>query len=537
MSFVTNTKTVMFRKGLFVIAALLCLFSCKRDKPAENGLQEGTLFPKKEMSLVLKGTFGSDEYAVFLEQSDGLCINGHLLPLEGKMADSLAFQLKLVGRKYWCCQGKKKVFRLSDVQVENHVLKGVAWWGWFKSAKFSFSKMKMPAFQFYDDRRYQDSLFEVNKISDIQYAQALGYWTEMEDETSVSERIFNLGKARKERLLDLDLDLYLPQNDTMQKRPLVMLAHGGAFYFGSKNDKSITRWCRHLASMGYVAASIDYRIGFLPTKAGIARAGYRAAQDAHAAMRFLVAHQKEYGIDTAMIFVGGCSAGAITALNLAYMTNDTRPEFTHKHHRQHDLGAIDTCGNDIRTSFTIKGIVDMWGAIPDTSMMHGHKEPVIAFHGDEDNVVPYGYDYPFRIAGAVKSMLVDKMYGSSCIVEHANQEGVPAQLVTFVGYKHAPHLDPNSKEVNDNFFLIQNKMSDFFYNIIEPEKPEIVEEGRRFRVTPKPTRVSWQVEGGVIVSKDADGVEVVWIRNAPQHRITVSAMMPNGTGFNKTITR
>ena len=179
----------------------------------------------------------------------------------------------------------------------------------------------------------------------------------------------------------------------------------------------------------------------------------------------------------------------------------------------------------------------MWGAIPDTSMMHGHKEPVIAFHGDEDNVVPYGYDYPFRIAGAVKSMLVDKMYGSSCIVEHANQEGVPAQLVTFVGYKHAPHLDPNSKEVNDNFFLIQNKMSDFFYNIIEPEKPEIVEEGRRFQVTPKPTRASWQVEGGVIVSKDAEGVEVVWIRNAPQHRITVSAMMPNGTGFNKTITR
>lgn len=58
-----------------------------------------------------------------------------------------------------------------------------------------------------------------------------------------------------------------------------------------------------------MTASIDYRIGFLPTMASIGRAGYRAVQDAHAATRCLVAHQEEYGIDTSMIFVGGASAG------------------------------------------------------------------------------------------------------------------------------------------------------------------------------------------------------------------------------------
>ena len=526
----------MFRKYSIVILALSFLFSCERNTPSV--IQDGLESSSKASPEVYIGSLGTKDYAVFMEGCDGKYVHGHVLPLKGLMADSVAFQVKTSGlfqKLYYL--GRRKTFRLSSVSVENDNVEGMARWGLFKSAEFRFSKMELPEFKLYEDRRYQDSLFAVGKIGDIKFAQALGYWTEMEDETSVSDRIFNLGKARKERLLDLDLDLYLPQNDTMQKRPLVMLAHGGAFYFGSKNDKSITRWCRHLASMGYVAASIDYRIGFLPTKAGIARAGYRAAQDAHAAMRFLVAHQKEYGIDTAMIFVGGCSAGAITALNLAYMTNDTRPEYSNKHHRQHDLGAIDTCGNDLRTNFTIKGIVDMWGAVSDTLMMDGHKEPIIAFHGDADNVVPYGYDYPFRAAGAVKSMLVDKMFGSSCIVEHAKHQGVPAQLITFVDYKHAPHINPDTKALNDNFYIIQNKMSDFLYNIIEPEKPEIMEDGRRYFVRPKPSKTSWQVEGGVIVSRDEESAEVVWIRNAPQRRITVSATMPNGTGCNKTITR
>lgn len=525
----------MRRCSIIVIVALLFLFSCKKNKP---GVQEEFLFPKMETPTVYIGTLGTNDYAVFVDQSDSVCVKGHLLPLDGKMADTVSFRMEAMGRNTVLRFPKKKrAFRLFDVVVENDVMRGIARWGMFKKAEFLFSKMEIPTFQFFDDRRYQDSLFAVEKVGDIPYAQAMGFWTELGDETSVTDKIFNMGKAVNERQLDLTLDLYVPQNDTMQKRPLVMMAHGGAFYFGSKDDTSITRWCRHLASMGYVTASIDYRIGFLPTKVSIGRAGYRAVQDAHAAMRFLVAHQEEYGIDTALIFVGGCSAGAITVLNLAYMTSDTRPEYTQDNIWHNDLGGIDTCGNDIRTDFTIKGIVDMWGAVLDTLLMHGHREPVIAFHGDADNVVPYGYDYPFGIAGAVKSLLVDKMYGSSCIVDRAVHSGCSAQMVTFPGYKHSPHVDPVTKDLNDNFFLIQNKMSDFFYNIVDPEKPEIVEEGRRYSVMPKPSQASWQVEGGVVVSTEDDAIEVVWIRNAPHHRITVSAAMPNGTGFNKTIIR
>ena len=313
-----------------------------------------------------------------------------------------------------------------------------------------------------------------------------------------------------------------------------MLVHGGAFYFGSKDDKSITQWCRHLASMGYVTASIDYRIGFLPTMTSIGRAGYRAVQDAHAAMRFLVSHQEEYGIDTSMLFVGGCSAGAITTLNLAFMTNETRPEYTRSSLLAPDLGDINTCGNDIRANFHIKGIIDMWGAISDTTFMRGHNIPILAFHGDADDIVPYDYDYPFGVAGVLKTMLVEKMYGSSCIVDRAIKSGNKAQLVTFSGYKHSPHVKPATKELNDNFFIIQNMMSDFFYDIVVPQKLEIEEENDHYFVRPYPLSTSWLVEGGVILKSEDNNVWVEWIGNAPKHSITASATLPKGIGMTTT---
>ena len=45
---------------------------------------------------------------------------------------------------------------------------------------------------------------------------------------------------------------------------------------------------------------------------------YRAHQDAHAAIRYIVDNSSTYKIDTNWIFVGGTSAGANTANNLVY---------------------------------------------------------------------------------------------------------------------------------------------------------------------------------------------------------------------------
>ena len=494
-------------------------------------------FPVIETPACFTSTIRDKDYLVFIEHSDSLHVTGHYMALEEASTDTLPFKLEAKGRNailYY--EGEKEVFRPRIKSMDSEHAEGYARLSLFGTARFSFNIFIAPIFHDFENKRYQDTLFTVEEIDDIPYANVMGFWSELADETAVSDKIFSMGNAIYESSLDLHLDVFRPKDDSLQKRPLVMLIHGGAFYFGSKDDKSITQWCRHLASMGYVAASIDYRIGFLPTKSSIGRAGYRAIQDAHAAMRFLVSHQEEYGIDTTMLLVGGASAGAITALNLAFMTNQTRPEYSHGSFLSPELGDIDTYGNAIKSNFRIKGIVDMWGAMPDTALIHDRNIPILAFHGDADDIVPYDYNYPFAIAGILKTMLVEKMYGSSCIVDRAIKLGYMAQLVTFSGYKHSPHVDPATKELNENFFTIQDIMSDFFYNIIVPQPPEIIEENNYYYVRPYPLATSWQVEGGVILESKGNNVKVAWIDNAPQHSITASTLLPRGLGINTTKT-
>lgn len=528
----------MRRLTLIATLSLLLLASCVRNKTEEEHPllgRERVAFPVLETPSVFTGSIGFDDYLVFVEHSDSLSIQGHYLSFSKEISDTIAFHIEAKGSKAVLYRlGEEQTLRPRNVVVDEESVEGMAKLGWFKATYFKFKKLEIPAFQFFEDGRYQKPLFSVEKERDVTFAHVEGYWTELADETAASTKLFNIGKTLNERELDLNLDLYFPKGDTLTRRPLVVLAHGGAFYYGSKDDKAITRWCRHLASMGYVAASIDYRLGFLPSRVSIGRAGYRAVQDAHAAMRFLVAHQEDYGIDTSMMFVGGTSAGAITMLNLVFMNNDNRPVYTHEG-RHRDLGTIETGGNDAEASFRVRGIVDMWGAIPDTVMMRGHSEPIMAFHGDADNIVPYGNDYPFQVAGVVKSLLTDKMYGSSCIVDRAIKSGHQAHIVTFPGYRHSPHINPLTNELNENFYTIQEMMTDFFHDIVEPVEPQMVRDGRHFSVEPKPIEAYWKVEGGVIVSSDDDGVEVVWIGNVPHHSITVSAAMPYGIGFTETM--
>ena len=494
-------------------------------------------FPVIETPACFTSTVHGKDFLVFIEYSDSLNIKGHYMSMEKAVADTLPFSLEARGRNarlYY--NGEKETFRPRVKSMDSQHAQGYARLSVLGTARFHFDIFETPVFHDFENKRYQDSLFAVEETNDVPYAKVMGFWSELGDETDVTDKIFRMGDAISEIPLDLHLDIFRPKNDTLQKRPLVMLLHGGAFYYGSKDDKSITQWCRHLASKGYVTASIDYRIGFLPTMTSIGRAGYRAVQDAHAAMRFLVAHQEEYGIDTSMLFVGGTSAGSITVLNLAFMTNETRPEYTHSGFLKPELGNIDTCGNDIKTHFRIRGIVDMWGALPDTTLMRGRNIPIIAFHGDADDIVPYDYDYPFGVAGVLKTLLVEKMYGSSCIVDRAQKLGYNAQLVTFSGYRHSPHVDPSTRALNDNFYIIQDKMSDFFYDIVVPQTPEIIEANDHYYVRPYPLETSWQVEGGVILETEGNTVRVKWINNAPKHSLTASTSMPYGIGFNTTKT-
>lgn len=133
---------------------------------------------------------------------------------------------------------------------------------------------------------------------------------------------------------DIIMDIFTPKEDAERKRPCIVYIFGGGFYM--KVDDCTTEVCKGMVQKGYVVASIDYRIGFQNAlessqcqgdfNTGFYPAVIRAVQDARSAVRYLKANADRLGIDPDKIFVGGQSAGAITALGLALYEDSDIPD-------------------------------------------------------------------------------------------------------------------------------------------------------------------------------------------------------------------
>jgi acetyl esterase/lipase len=94
------------------------------------------------------------------------------------------------------------------------------------------------------------------------------------------------------------LDIYFPERPAEKPLPLLIWIHGGGWSAGTKTGSPYISQL----SRGYVAASIEYRFS--------QKAKFPAQiQDCQAAIRWLRANAKKYGIDPNRIGVGGASAG------------------------------------------------------------------------------------------------------------------------------------------------------------------------------------------------------------------------------------
>lgn len=138
----------------------------------------------------------------------------------------------------------------------------------------------------------------------------------------------------------LAFDLYSPAGDTKTERPLIIYFHSGNFLpfpqnqsvSGTKRDSTVIEVCTRLAQMGYVVASVDYRLGWdpvNPTKAvrtsGIINAAYRGVQDANTCIRYFkktyAEEANKYGIDTSRITLWGQGTGGYIAMNCSALDN------------------------------------------------------------------------------------------------------------------------------------------------------------------------------------------------------------------------
>lgn len=198
----------------------------------------------------------------------------------------------------------------------------------------------------------------------------------------------------------LKLDIYSPpEMEEGKKYPLVLFVHGGGYLTGDK--KSAADKCTVLADSGFIAVSINYRLGWDKgdgkcngNSFELENAGYRAVQDANAALRFLVSDADKYAIDTNWIFVSGSSAGAITAMCTAYLDDNAIKKYYPASFNA--LGSLKSADNNLTNKYTVKGICSISGGLPDTALITpNHAIPAILFHGALDETVPpeYGHFY------------------------------------------------------------------------------------------------------------------------------------------------
>lgn len=235
----------------------------------------------------------------------------------------------------------------------------------------------------------------------------------------------------------LTMDIYTPICDEINhisRKPLLIWIHGGAFLAGNKNE--MTTLCKRFAKRGYVTATINYRLGFIPDdlawscnypnyscvfatdSAEWYRSYFRAIQDGKGALRYLINRNAAFKIDTDNVFVAGESAGSFVALGIglldtitekpiqAYAINNApNPAsntlscqycigevFSGANVARPDLGSIDGTIEPTNIKYKIKGIGNMYGAML-SDLLKNHKanttKPAIySFHQPCDLVVP-----------------------------------------------------------------------------------------------------------------------------------------------------
>lgn len=235
--------------------------------------------------------------------------------------------------------------------------------------------------------RYRDAIFtSVNKTADVTFGNSV----EQDGETTT-----------------LLVDVYEPVGDTVTARPLAIWVHGGGFSGGDKTSPELVDQANEFARKGYVTASINYRVGSTgcapssPVTTCV-QAIIDATQDAQTAVRYFRANAAAYGIDPNRIAMGGSSAGAIVALNVAYSGENPAP------------------GDHQGFSHAISVAQSLSGATITGGPIGPGDAAAIFFHNEIDPTVP--------------RVLADNTYNAAIAA------GLPAIFYSWPGVGHVPYI-------------------------------------------------------------------------------------------------
>lgn len=335
-------------------------------------------------------------------------------------------------------------------------------------------------------------LFSLVFLSQESFAQCgeryLNELFEIEQETTVYSDVY-----------DREMDIYQPiEEGANLKRPVIILAHGGSFFAGSKENGTMRNLCRAFARRGYVTASINYyltdNVVNLADSLKMVETVMRAISDGKAAIRFFrkdAATDNRYRIDPDQIFIGGNSAGAILALNLGVLgTIEEAPEFIQEIIARN--GGIEGNSGNAGYSSEVQGIIGLAGGISRLSFLDISDPPIVSCHGDADGVVSFECDDVFEGDATFGFLDLVNLCGSGAFHPVATQVGISNSLKVYEGEGHTP-WSFNNTMLEEVISFVGN----FLYGIVVCEAPtsvaNITNNAFNIRIQPNPAKANIQI--------------------------------------------
>ncbi len=318
-----------------------------------------------------------------------------------------------------------------------------------------------------DKHLYKDSLFESRLVDTVKFG-----------ENTTPGGVFK----------ELYMHVYEPVGDTSAYRPALVLAFGGAYIKGEKED--VKPICEDFTSRGYVCAAIDYRLfdAFkIPDSTVILDIGLKAREDMIAAIKYLrwsADNGNKWKINPDYIFAGGASSGAITALSVAYFNEkdsvDMKDWMKPVLEENGGFEGKSTLDFADEYSYKVAGVANMLGAVVDLDYIDEGEPIVVSIHGTNDDVVPYA-------EGDIKllNIPVFRLYGSSLVHERAVKEKIHSSFISVEGGGHGGFLKDENQPWLDS--MVNTTLNDFYDYVLCPESNATVSvEDFRLDIFPNP---------------------------------------------------
>lgn len=264
----------------------------------------------------------------------------------------------------------------------------------------------------------------------------------------------------------LCLDLYRVQSES--PAPCVIFVFGGAFLTGQRDHEAHQPFFEYLHDKGYNVVSIDYRLGLSRLTKKETR-GMKlikkfkwavdiAVEDLFDATNYVLKHAQEWNIDPTMIIASGSSAGAITVVQA-----------------ENEICNGGKLSQSLTKGFNYAGVMSFAGAIMKTDGKPKWPQepcPIIFFHGDADNFVPFNKVTLPGIAG---------FYGSEYLVAQLSKTSAPYYFYRAENVDHAMASLPLSEN---------RRQLDYFLDkyVRLGEKLQITENHKDLTLQNKPDR-------------------------------------------------